>query len=196
MTVGKYGNMNIPYYSQHNDVTREEWKNRACGVTCVKMILDSFGQAQDITIDQLIDEGIFVGGYNEKVGWNHEGLVRLLHNHGVAGYKEEFRSVFIDLVSKVAQNNSFEKKLIAHGLEKISQEASQGNPVILSIDGSLWDAKETHLIVCTGYDFETDEYIYHDPNSSYEPHQDARISKEKLEKYWRRFAIFAHPVEA
>ena len=90
----------IPYFSQLDDSIENFNKNQTCGISCVKMVLDFYLPNQKNDINDLIKEGVLIKAYDPNfLGgvWVHDGLVRILRNHGIAAYSQEFRSVKVDI---------------------------------------------------------------------------------------------------
>lgn len=87
--------MKIPFYRQDWDVSKyrsmgfgnkedcEYWKNSACGVLCLRMAVESWGGSV-IGIKKYIDEGVAIGAYSHKNGWNHAGLAELAGKFGLS----------------------------------------------------------------------------------------------------------------
>lgn len=201
--------LDVPFTSQNIPDVPKNWINRSCGVTCVKMVLDYFfekdliyfaGPKNKLSINQLIDEGIQIGSYKENVGWIHSGLVKILRNHGVLSYTQEFKSVNVTIdqihgVTFVDGKNYPEMPI--YGIKKIISSLNSERPVIVSVEPGFSNNKDNHLIVLTGFeninfDNKIDGFIYfHDP--------DARDGVEKINfkvslsdfiKKWRKMAIF------
>lgn len=126
------------FCTQHNN--DKYWDKRACGIACVKMVLDYHGNNTNLA--NLIKTGLDYKGYDVEndIGWYHLVLVKLLERHGV------FSSV---------------KKYVSS--KEIAKHISNHNFVIASIESK----SDGHLILV--YDYELDEnnnlrqLIYHDP---------------------------------
>ena len=71
----------VPYYSQYLDVINPEWQSRACGIVCLKMLLESRG-VQTPSLDEMIEQGNMIGAYGES-GWKHNGLIALAYQYGI-----------------------------------------------------------------------------------------------------------------
>jgi uncharacterized protein YvpB len=185
--------INVPYFSQYQDVEEEHWKSRSCGITSVKMVLNYLKPKNKESIDELIEEGILIGGYG-KDGWNHEGLLRIFRNRGISAHRDEFRSVLVDTAKRKFLKSTHESSLIIQGFEKIKKYLIKELPVIVSVDKSFDENKEHHLIVLTGFEEdklgEIDGFYYNDPDAKVGVKKDKFVSLEKFEKYWRRLAIF------
>ena len=192
--------LNVPYLSQQLDVTKEEWRDRACGVTALAMILHYHLSDEMCSIDELIDEGVLIGGYGER-GWIHDGLVALARNHGLSAYRQEFRSMTINVVAKTMHASDHEHDLIADGLHTIVRALESGMPVIVSVFGGFRNGGEYHIIVLTGYERDHTRgalggFYYHEPNTS-DPATGthAYVNRETFKKYWRKMAIFIRKPE-
>jgi hypothetical protein len=86
--------LDVPHYSQYRDVKDKDWKPRSCAIVCIKMIIEYLG-FEIIGVDDLIKEGVEIGGLNENKDWTHEKLVQLFRNHRVGAYRQEFKSLEI-----------------------------------------------------------------------------------------------------
>ncbi len=184
--------LNVPYFSQNSDLVPEKWRNVSCGIAAVKMILDFLVKKSPL-INLLIDEGIAINGYT-KDGWSHESLVRLLRNHGVMAYSQEFRSVSIqiDEIHGVTMlSGKYDLSLSEFGINKITSKLLNGLPVIVSVKPNFNNNKHSHLILIVGFDNKKKILYYHDPDS-----RDGiclkstEIKVKEFIKYWRKLAIF------
>jgi hypothetical protein len=184
----------VPYISQYSNSIEKDWQNRSCGIACVAMLLGYYN-LEDNSPMKLINEGVSIGGYCNQ-GWFHESLVRLLRNHGVNAYAQEFRSVNVSPENKTFEINSLETKMIDEGLVKIIQEIDSGHPVMLSVGPGFNTNKENHLILIIGYDLsdKKEQFIIHDPDAVTEEtmHIEMFVDIAKIRKFWRKFAIFSY----
>lgn len=188
--VLKLDNMKIPYFSQIKEVEDKDWAWRACGITCVKMVLEWADLAKDVSVTNLIDEGILINGYTPD-GWIHDALVNLLRNHGLSAYRQEFRSVDVDINKQIFITSSFEESLVDAGLSKMILSVHEGVPVIVSVSDEMCTTKFSHIVVLIGYDGKTNEFIYHNPDEKEgQISENARVSFDDFKKYWRKFSIF------
>jgi len=185
--------LDVPYYSQHQDVTEPSWQKRSCGIVCTKMVLNYLKPDNKELIDDLIEEGVIVGGYNSDHGWNHESIVRLLRNRGIPSYQEEFRSVLVDSLQRRFLKSTHENPMISGGLNKIHKSIMDKNPVIVSVEPNFDENKTSHLIVLTGFSedkYGLDGFFYNDPDSREGIKKDKFIELSKFKDYWRNMAIF------
>lgn len=184
----------VPYISQYSDSIEQDWQNRSCGIACVAMLLGYYN-LEDINPMRLINEGVSIGGYCNN-GWFHESLVRILRNHGVNSYAQEFRSVNVSLENKTFEINAIETKMINEGLVKIIREVDANRPVILSVGSGFNTNKENHLVLIIGYDFsdKNEKFIIHDPDLATEnfAHSEMPVDIVKIRKFWRKFAVFSY----
>ena len=180
-------NLEIPFYGQLNNEIPEEKQRQVCGICCVKMILDYLDK-KDNDANDLIKEGELIKAFDEDLKiWKHEGLVRVLRNHGVLAYPQEFRSVFVNLETNEFEENENEPALIQKGVEKIINEIERGRPVVASVAKGFSDNTDSHLILIKGYEKNGDIKMYvHDPLVG----DDREITLEYFLQYWRRFTIF------
>ncbi len=189
--------LEVPYYSQKLDVVDEKWKDKACGVTSLKMVFEYYlRNTKDVpTINDLIGEGIFIGGYS-KHGWIHDALVILARNHGLDAYRQEFKSHTIDLIKKIFRTSIFEEELLKKGVNKIIKKIEMENPVIVSVRGRFKKDGEFHMIVINGIEKDRDitkGFYYHEPNSdNKEDGMSNFVDIETFKKYWRKMAIFVY----
>lgn len=185
--------IDVPYYSQHQDVIEPSWRSRSCGIACTKMVLNYLKPDNKELIDDLIEEGVLVGGYS-KNGWDHESIVRLLRNRGISAYREEFRSVLVDSAQRKFLKSTYENPMLLTGIKKIKKCLECEKPVIVSVEPYFSENTESHLVVLTGFleDKENglEGFFYNDPDSKFGVKKDNFIELPKFKKMWRKMAIF------
>ena len=172
----------IPYYSQKIDASDPHWKERACGILSLKMVLDFLGAKTPLS-DEFIQRGVTSGAYGEW-GWMHEGLVSVASLFGITMRRKEFRS----------QDSVEAEKLLKKGVDELVLSIEKGKPVLISAIKKWVETKKFHMMVLVG--FEMDEgvlkgFYYHDPDA-HTPREgkDQFVSIETFKKHWRRMAIF------
>ncbi len=186
----------VPYCSQYLNVEDENWRPRACGIACLKMVMDFHAERAKRKIpsaDELLKENEFIGGFG-SFGSEHESLVMIARNYGLRAYRQEFRSVINDYKNNRVLKNPYEKQMLVCGIEKMIANLDNGFPVIVSAVKNFSEEDKFHLIVLTGFEKEGDEllgFYYHDPGSF-----DKKNGKHKFvpidtfKKHWRKMAIF------
>ncbi len=106
----------IPFFSQvieaspDNGLAEAEaahWSRRACGIACVRMLLDAscstLSQRFSKTKWELLQEGLSEKAYCDK-GWIHAGLLRLLGNYNVTG--QCFRGVRAEKIGDIIKSGN------------------------------------------------------------------------------------------
>lgn len=176
--------LTIPYYSQYLNVTDHEWQSRACGVVCLKMLLESKG-VKTPSIDEMIKEGVTLKAYSEN-GWLHDGLITLGEKYGAKLYRKEFRK-------KDADQDTLEK-LNIEGVYTIVGELKEGRPVIVSAIKNFEVRDKFHMVLVVGAEIENEVvkgFYYHDPDSYTESKGAYQFAPfTTFLDSWRRMAIF------
>src|SRR3989338_9438793 len=174
--------LSVPYYSQKIDVSDPHWKERACGILCLKMVL-YFLRAKTPFSYEFIQRGVAYGAYGEW-GWTHEGLVSVASLFGVTMKRKEFRS----------QDSREAEELLNKGIDELVLSIEKGKPVLISAIKKWVETKKFHMMVLVG--FEMDEgvlkgFYYHDTDA-HTPNEgkDQFMPIEIFKKHWRRMAIF------
>lgn len=181
--------LDIPFFSQLDTEVPQELQRSVCAIACIKMIFDS--KSIPHTFLDIYTEGEIIGG-REPGGWNHEVLVRILRNHGILAYRQEFIANTIDLHTLHAEPAPHSQEFVTRGIEKIKKQINEGNPVIVSVfAGFSQDALSrkslnmvNHMILITGFE---DEYLFvHDPIFD----MTTKVTLQHFLNYWRHLAIF------
>jgi hypothetical protein len=182
----------INFFSQLDPSVPEEWQRQICGLACVKMIIDS-NEEKPIDIQNLIKEGKLIEAYDPEINnglWTHEGLVRILRNHGILSYAQEFRAVDVNLDSGEMVPSKIEEHMMQKGMEKIMRFAKKERPVIASVKAGFSQNSDSHLILIKGFKAENGNnqpvFIVNDPLVG----EDLEISFDHFLKYWKKFVIF------
>lgn len=188
---------NVTYYSQFDNVLREEWKARACSIVCLKMALDFFSP-DVIDIDSLIDEGVLLKGWTPH-GWTHDSLSLIAHNHGLASYREEFRSMHADPRTGTFSISPYTEKFIEYGIKKISDAIENGGLVIVSTYRN-WNPQESfHTVLLIGLEKGEDGRIsgfyYHDPDTALEKREGIFVQLKDFLENWRKMALFMGKID-
>lgn len=164
--------LSVPFLNQYVDVLTPEYRQRACGMCCVRMALEYFKTPDLPSIDEMIRAGMEdPRGYSEH-GWRHDYFVSLFQSFGYACERKE--------------------KMTEADVAQIQQAIHMKNPVVISCQYHMFDRHNFHIVIVTGVRETADGKIvglfYNNPMSlqtegSYTPLAD-------FLKDWRRMAIF------
>lgn len=176
--------LHIPFFSQLDQSVPIEHQRHICALACIKMILDS--KKEYISFNTLFDEAQIVGNY-VQAGWTHETIIRVLRNHKVLAYRQEFLGHTINYEIKKGIIAEHTSEFILSGLEKIKESIERGNPVCVSVKANFSENKEDHVVLIIGYD-ET-SFVILDPILRFE-NNPLTVPIEKFKTFWKNFAIF------
>ncbi len=176
--------LNIPFFSQLDSSVPQEHQRHVCALACIKMIFDWY--AKGIDFEKIYQEAQIVGN-QERAGWTHETIIRILRNHEVLAYRQEFLAHTINFETKKGEVAEHTVQFVEKGIEKIKKNIDEGKPVFVSVKANFSENKEDHMILIIGYT-QTD-FIIHDPilNSEKTP---LVFSIETFKTFWKNFAIF------
>ncbi len=189
----------VPYFSQFDDVVRDDWKPRACSIVCVAMVLNYFPSETKPrpSIDELIDEGVQIMGFT-NLGWSQEAITFLFHNHGLLAYREEFRSIDVDTKTGIFTQSRHAERLMQKGIQRIADHLTVGGLVMASTFRD-WDPKKSlHAVLLIGVEREGGKitgFYFHDPDTEQERRNDKFIPIDEFIKNWRKMAIFIEKLE-
>lgn len=176
--------LTVPYYSQHLNVADPEWQSRACGIVCLKMLLDARNIVTP-TLDEMIRGGVTLGAYSEN-GWLHDGLTALGAKYGGELYRKEFRKKDADIETS--------EKLNTEGIQAILTELEAGRPVIVSAIKNFEIRNKFHMVLVVGAEIEEGivrGFYYHDPDSYTETKGAYQFVPYGIfSTAWRRMTIF------
>lgn len=165
--------LNVPYYSQFNDIDDKYWIPRACVPVCLKMILD-FHRVESPPLQELIKIADKKGGFGPS-GWYHNVIVDLAKEYGLDAHREE-------------------KMDFDEGLKKIVNYLEEENPIIVSTPKFILEQKKFHTVVLIGFKREGGKIkglYFNDPESTgLRGGQNLFVSLDTFKKEWRRMAIF------
>jgi len=174
----------VPFYSQYDPSVPAEWRERACGIVCLKMALEVYSSSAFSVMD-LINEGQVLGAYQKDIGWSHRGLVLLAHNRGVPAYQEEFCSE--DPRTKQPFEHR-EHELALHAMKKFKEELTRGKSILVSMKKEFKNHTSSHLVLLTGAG--NGGFKYNDPaEQSSSTGSDQFITEADFLKYWRLLCI-------
>ncbi|MCG2695160.1 C39 family peptidase [Candidatus Parcubacteria bacterium] len=174
--------IDVPYYSQYEDVKDEYWKPRACGVVCLKMVLD-YIKPDKILVNDFVLLANEKGAYGES-GWIHQGLIDVAKSFGVNLKRKEFKS----------EDKNEEEKLLEQGIREIVFSLKENKPVLISTIKKWNEEKKFHMIVLVGFKkgfFKNLKGFYYN-DSDYKNCEGKHlfVDIKTFKKYWRRLAIF------
>jgi len=121
---------NVPFHSQRLDSSNfqtegfptledaRHWTPRICGLACLKMVISAF-TGKTITLYELLQTGLEMNAYREKIGWIHQGLVNIAKRYQLVAGRES----------------------IGHDISKIYDHLSAGRLVIPSVSPGLEGGK-------------------------------------------------------
>lgn len=176
--------LNIQFFSQLDKEVPHELQRSVCAIACIKMILDYKKQHTDFST--ILKEAEWIG-QKDKAGWTHEVLVRVLRNHTVHAYRQEFVAHTIDIDSQSASDASHGLDFLEQGISKIKKSIDEGNPVMVSVRAGFSENKEDHIVLVTGYT--NDSFIILDPILLLEQNPKI-VSVENFKIFWKKLALF------
>jgi len=160
--------LNVPYYSQYDESLDKDWQRRACGLVCLKMVLD-FHKVETPEINEFLKLVLGKGTYHNSNGWIHNKLLEIAVGFGVEAFRKE----------KMEDE------------EKLKISLDEGNPVIVSIKARRFLPEfegKFHQIVLTGYNGKG--FYYNDSDYQGNEGKDLFVPIGKFMEYWRKMAIF------
>lgn len=171
-----------PYYSQYLGVADIAWQPRACGIACLKMLLESRG-VQTPPLDEMILQGEALGAYGES-GWKHDGLMALAKQYGVKLSRNEWRQ----------SETKTPDELNEEGVNFLISELRAGRPVLVSAIKKFQEDDKFHMVVLTGFE-EKDAiltgFYYHDSAAqSRGEGENLFVPMDIFRTKWRKMAIF------
>jgi uncharacterized protein YvpB len=169
--VGKVAILDVPFYSQFNDITSSAWQKVGCGVTSLAMVIEYY-KPEAVSVDTLLKEGVSLGAYNSNAGWTHKGLITLSNKYGLEGNSYN--------LSKLSQKEAFSQ----------FKDSLKDGPVIASVHYKFDPkSKIPHLVVING--IENGIIYYNDPAAKIGEKQ---ISEIDFLKAWKKKFIVVRPV--
>ncbi len=176
--------LEVPFFSQLDDQIPEEVQRSVCAIACIKMILDYKNEFVDFAT--ILAEAQWVGEM-DKAGWTHEVLVRVLRNHKVLAYRQEFVGHEVDVIKLNATLAEHSLNFVEKGIEKITKSIDEKNPVMLSVTAGFSQNQSDHVVLVVGYDdqslFILDPILNNEKNPLVVP-------IETFKEFWKKLAIF------
>lgn len=180
--------LDVPFYSQLDTLIPQDLQRISCALICIKMVMEY--KNVKLSFDEIYKEACAIGG-KESVGWNHETLVRLLRNHGILAYRQEFYAQKKDIKTLQVFPSEFLEKFIEEGIKKIKESIDKNNPVLVSVVAGFsqdFQQKKSlnsghHVVLITGYS--EDMLFCNDPIFD----NSVSITYEHFIKFWRKFTV-------
>src|SRR3989344_1036603 len=170
---------NVPFYSQYKHIPLANWKNRGCGVTALKMLMD-FWHTKDnknktAPLKELVQKRT-AGSFVNNVGWTHAGLVSMARKYGYEGFNKDL--AFLKMSPQQAFGN------LKKDLERF--------PIMASVwNGFDPIRKGGHLVVITGV---TGGLIYlNDPEEKSEKLGRKAIRQKRFIKAFKKRYLAIYP---
>ena len=161
----------VPFYSQFSDITATKWQKVGCGIASLAMLID-FYEPKAVTVDELLQEGIDAGAYQNDAGWSHAGLIGLSKKYGLKGESHDLGASTMD-TAFAALEDELEKGPV---MASVHYTFSPTNPI-------------PHLVVVNGV---SDGMVfYNDPVEKAGGHS---ISIAKFQGGWKKRYIDIRPV--
>lgn len=176
--------LDVPFFSQLDDQIPVDLQRSVCAIACIKMVLDSHMIPN--TFADLLKEANIVGG-RESSGWTHETVVRVLRNHGIHAYRQEFKAHEINLETGDPIPAIHSTEFANNGISKIRDMIERGNPVFASVSAGFSDNTEDHVVLVIGYDENTLTIL--DPLQAPESNP-VHMSLTDFMRFWKRLTIF------
>jgi len=176
--------LEVPFFSQLDEQVPEELRRSVCAIACIKMILEYKKVECDFL--KVLKEAEWIGE-KDPAGWTHEVLVRVLRNHTVLAYRQEFVAHSIDVSTQSAVVAQHTPEFVEQGIGKIKKNIDAGNSVMVSVIAGFSENREDHVVLITGYT--EDSFSILDPILHAEQNPTI-ISIETFKTFWKRLAIF------
>ena len=174
--------ISVPYYSQYLDVTDPMWQTRACGVACLKMLLEAKGEHPP-SLDEMIAQGCSIGAHGEW-GWKHDGLIALARQYGAKLSRNEWRK----------SESKSPEELNEEGIKFLLSELIAKRPVLVSAIKKFEEDDKFHMVVLTGFEERDGAVIgfyYHDSDTTKRGEgENLFVPIDIFRTKWRRMAIF------
>jgi hypothetical protein len=176
--------IDVPFFSQLDEQVPQELRRSVCAIACAKMVLDS--RMYSVSFADLLKEANIVGG-RESAGWTHETIVRVLRNHGIPAYRQEFKAHVLDLETGEPTPAQHSGEFAQQGILKIRRNIDDGNPVLVSVSAGFSDNSEDHVVLVIGYN--EDSLIILDPLQSPDSNP-VHVPIRRFMDFWKRLTIF------
>jgi len=161
----------VPAYSQYLHIQDPEWKNRACGIASLAMLLGYFNKTAPP--DEILNLAIGKNAYLPGIGWKHKELAELARGYGLQGNNYDW--------SKDDENSAFQNM----------KACVRKYPIMASVFADFQPEIGGHLIVVTN--IKNEEVFYNDPNAKSEKSMRKKISAKNFNNGWKKRIIMIEP---
>lgn len=190
--------LEVPYLSQFNDLDDVEWQGRACGVTCLAMVL-AYYEKEKRPLKALINLGEELKAYNDKYDWYDSGLCSIANRLGYTAFRRRWALSKIDeeffkKEGRTANDNeAYNSQAVKEGLYSLENSLRLGVPVIVSVSKNFDEYNKGHFVVLTGYEKDGEKlagFYYNDPNSRDKKLKDEYAHLQLFLDHWKRRGVF------
>lgn len=190
--------LDVPYLSQFNDLGDVEWQGRACGATCLAMIL-AYYEKERRPLKALIDLGEEIKAYNSDYNWYDSGLCSMANQLGYTAFRRRWALSSIDekFFEKegrtTSDNEAYNSQALREGLYSLENSLRLGVPVIVSVSKNFDEYNKGHFVVLTGYEKDGEKlagFYYNDPNSRDKKLKDEYAHLQLFLDHWKRRGVF------
>jgi len=192
----------VPYYSQFRGVVDRNLQEKVCTMAVLKMVLEYMRNMPAPAIEELFKEANIIqedmvnkgliAQKAVKAGFSHDVIVFLAHNRGVPAYKEEFKSVEVDLISKIFTKSFFVDEILQKGIRKFARIIKSGGVIMTSVVPGFSTNLDAHVVLLIGLEEKKGQcagFYYHDPDDRSGGGKDEYIDIENFKKVWRKLAV-------
>ncbi len=184
---------NNDFCSQYNDIDLEEWKNKACSICALWMAIKIIKKDFDLNVNELLNEALDIGAWLQSGFWIHNKITILAHNHGIAAYTEEFKSI------PFGKETKYSESILNYGVEKIFNFIKNKNGlVIVSVPKDFLYEDKPHSVLFHSVKEENGEryFVYNDSNKqNKEEGSNLIINLKDFTIKWRKLAIFLNKLD-
>jgi len=190
--------LDVPYLSQFDDISDVEWQSRACGITCLVMVL-SFFEGKSRPIENLIELGTKLGAYNGNYDWYDSGLCSIANELGFKAFRRRWELSKADTATfnnegrNKKDNDLYNSQALKEGIFTLVETLRLGSPIIVPVSKNFDEHHKGHDIVLTGYEKDGEKllgFFYNDPNSRGKRIKNEFVGIDKFLEHWKKRGIF------
>jgi len=161
------------------------------------MALEFLKDTDASSVDALIDEALLLKGWTPE-GWLHDVLSLIAHNHGVASYREEFRSMTADSNTQTFSLSPFTEEILRYGVYKLASHLEANGLAIVSTYKNLDPKESFHTVLLIGVEREEERvtgFYYHDPNTLLGEKENQLAPLSQFLESWRKMAVLLNSIK-